>query len=188
MLLEEIRNFDWINEPKNVEFIEKGLLITTKPHTDFWQNSLFGISKEDGHFFACNKNDNFTVDAKWSFEKTVDSAQCGVMIRYDSKNWIKAGLLPMGAGIVQLGVVVANNGYCDWSTVSLSDDIKTINFRVKRRESNFVVYYALDDEKYAQIRVVNHSEIKQPVEVGAYACSPKDESFDCVLEEIKLSE
>ena len=187
MLLEEIRNFDWINEPKNVEFIEQGLLITTKSHTDFWQNTPFNISKDDGHFFACQKDTNFSIKAKWSFEKTIDSAQCGIMVKADSKNWIKAGLLPTATGAVQLGVVVANNGCCDWSLVYLDNSVNTIYFKMKRRDSNFVVYYAEADEKYVQIRVLNHPNIAQVVNVGAYTCSPKDETFDSILEEIEIA-
>ena len=187
MLLEEIRNFDWINEPENVEFIEQGLLITTKKQTDFWQNKAFGFSKNDGHFFACSKEGNFSITAKWFFEKIIDSAQCGIMIRSDEQNWIKAGLLPTDPNSVQIGVVVANNGYCDWSTITLNNKADTLYFKIKRHESNFVVCYAQNNEKYIQIRVANLPEIKQIVEVGAYACSPKNESFDCVLEEIDIS-
>ena len=83
MLLERIKDFNWVNEPKNVEFIEKGLLITAKEQTDFWQNSAFNISKDDGHFFACVKEGDFILSAKWCFEKTIESAQCGIMVKSD---------------------------------------------------------------------------------------------------------
>jgi regulation of enolase protein 1 (concanavalin A-like superfamily) len=186
MILEEIRNFDWINEPKNVEFIEQGLLITTKPYTDFWQNASFGISKDDGHFFACNKGGNFSITGKWSFDKAVESAQCGIMIKSDKKNWIKVGMLTTDPNAIKIGVVVANNGYCDWSSVNLNNDVNTVYFKIMRRESNFVIYYACQDEKFEQIRVINHPNMTDIVEAGAYACSPKDEGFDCILEEIAI--
>ena len=186
MLLENIRNFNWVNEPKNVEFIEKGLLITTKPQTDFWQNSSFNISKDDGHFFACIKEGDFVISAKWFFERTLESAQCGIMVKSDAKNWIKVGILPTADGKVQIGVVVANDGVCDWSINDLSDDVNSVQFKIKRKGSNFIVYYSADDKLFRQIRLVNHLRIRQVIDAGAYACSPKGDSFDCILEEIEI--
>ena len=186
MLLEKIKDFNWVNEPKNVEFIEKGLLITAKEQTDFWQNSAFNISKDDGHFFACVKEGDFILSAKWCFEKTIESAQCGIMVKSDTKNWIKTGILPTADNKVQIGVVVANNGVCDWSVNDLSDNINNVYFKIRRKGSNFIVYYSTDGESFKQIRLVNHLHIRQVIDVGAYACSPKDNSFDCILEEIEL--
>lgn len=186
MLLEKIKDFNWVNEPKNVEFIEKGLLITTKEHTDFWQNSAFNISKDDGHFFACVKEGDFSLTTKWSFEKFKASAQCGLMIKSDAKNWIKAGVLPTANNKAQIGVVVANNGVCDWSVNDIEENTNSIYFNIKRKGTNFIVYYSIDSKNYNQIRLVNHPHIRQVIDVGAYACSPKNESFDCVLEEIEL--
>ena len=187
MLLEKIKNFNWINEPQNVEFIEKGLLITTKPQTDFWQNSAFNISKNDGHFFACIKEGDFSLSAKWFFEKNIASAQCGILVSSDAKNWIKAGLLSMNDELPQIGVVVANNGACDWSVIDLEKNTKTIYFKIKRKGANFIVFYSLDGNEYKQIRLINHLHIRQVIDVGAYACSPKETSFDCILEEIDIS-
>lgn len=187
MLLEKIKDFNWLCEPKNVEFIEKGLFITTKPNTDFWQNSNFNISKDDGHFFACIKEGDFTLTTKWFFEQFKNAAQCGLMIKSDSKNWIKAGIIPTADNKPQIGVVVAYNGVCDWSLNDLAKDIHSCYFRIKRIGSNFVVYYSIDGSEYKQIRLINHLHIRQVIDVGAYACSPKDESFDCVLEEIDIS-
>ena len=54
-------------------------------------------------------------------------------------------------------------------------------------ERSFIVYYSIDGKNYNQIRLINHPHIRQVIDVGAYACSPKNESFDCVLEEIDIS-
>lgn len=186
MLLEKIRNFNWINEPKNVEFIEKGLLITTKPQTDFWQNSSFNIAKDDGHFFACVREGDFCLTTKWSFDQFKEASQCGLMIKSDAKNWIKTGILPISDDNAQIGVVVANNGACDWSIIDLKENTQTIYFKIKRKGANFIVFYSLDDKEYKQIRLINHLHIRQVIDTGAYACSPKNESFDCILEEIEI--
>lgn len=187
MLLEKIKDFNWINEPQSVEFIEKGLLITSNKQTDFWQNSTFNISKNDGHFFACTKEGDFTLTTKWSFEKIIESAQCGIMVKSDTKNWIKAGILPTTDDNIQIGTVAANNGVCDWSINDLNKKVNTIYFKIKRKGTNFIVFYSSDGKNYIQIRLINHLGIRQIIDAGAYVCSPKDEYFDCVLEEIDIS-
>ena len=186
MLLENIKNFDWVNEPQNVEFIEKGMLITTKPLTDFWQNSTAGFSKDNGHFFSRTQAGDFEIFAKWSFDTILESAQCGIMVKFDSKNWIKTGILSTNPYKPQIGVVTANNGACDWSIVEAKENCKGACFRIRRKGPNFIVYYSENNEDYKQIRMITQPSIGSVVEIGAYACSPKDECFDCILEEIDI--
>ena len=186
MLLEKIKNFNWINEPQNVEFIEKGLLITTKPQTDFWQNTSFNISKNDGHFFACLKEGDFSLSAKWFFEKNIASAQCGLLVSSDPKNWIKVGVLSMTDELPQIGVVTSNNGACDWSSIDLEKNTQTVYFKIKRKGDNFIVFYSPDGNEYKQIRLISHPLMRQIIDAGAYSCSPKKTSFECILEEIDI--
>lgn len=186
MILENIRDFDWINEPDNVSFTESGLQITAKPFTDFWQNKDYNFSKDDGHFFASYQVNNFVLDGKWFFERIKDSAQCGLMVRIDEQNWLKIGLLSPNIYNPQIGVVAANNGACDWSICDIPSDITTLWFKLKRCRQDFVAYYSLDGEKYQTVRMSHLPAAIGAVKAGAYACSPKDEVFECVLEEINL--
>lgn len=186
MLLENIKNFDWYNEPQNVRFIEEGLLIETRPQTDFWQSADYNFFKDNGHLFAENRDGDFILTVKWHFPLLKDSAQCGLMARSDAKNWIKAGILSPNPYRPQIGVVVASQGASDWSVVNLPDDVKDIWFKLRRRGSDFVVYYSLDGEKFEQIRMLHLSNVLSVIDAGAYVCSPKDESFECILEEIDI--
>ena len=36
MLLDDLKKFDWINEPENVRFNDFGMLVRAKYRTDFW--------------------------------------------------------------------------------------------------------------------------------------------------------
>jgi hypothetical protein len=185
MILEELRNFDWYNEPLNVRFIEEGMLIETKPKTDFWQNVSQGFSKDDGHFFATPKDGNFVLTARWRFEKIQSSAQCGIMIRDNSANWIKLGLLSYGSR-PQLGAVVAREGICDWSVHDLPNNTVSFYLKIKRQASNFLLFYSLDGQNFAQIRLLALPKAPRVLNIGAYACSPKPESFECILEDISV--
>lgn len=188
MILENIKDFDWYNEPENVRFIEEGLLIEAAPQTDFWQNSDSGFYKDNGHLFAENRLGNFDLCAKWHFMKIKDSAQCGIMVRSDAANWIKAGLLSPNPYHPQIGVVVANQGASDWSVTDIPEGTKDLWFQIKRRGRDFVVFYSLDGEKFNQIRMAHLPKTANETKAGAYACSPKNESFECVLEQIDIQE
>lgn len=186
MLLENIKGFEWLNEPQNVGFIEEGLLITAQSQTDFWQNTDYNFFKDDGHLFAQKKGENFVLTCKWYFPMIKDSAQCGAMVRVDDQNWVKAGILSPNPYKPQIGVVVANQGSSDWSVVELSEEVKSIWFRIRRHKNDFVVFYSLDGVRFNQIRMLHLPKCKGVVAAGAYACSPKKEIFECVLEEIEI--
>lgn len=188
MILETIKNFTWYNDPRNVCFIEEGLLIETKPQTDFWQSAAYHFYKDDGHLFAENRASNFVLSGKWRFAQIKDSAQCGLMVRSDQQNWIKVGLLSPNPLYPQLGVVAANQGASDWSVVDLPPAVNELWFKIRRRGCDFVIYYSLDGANYVQIRMLHLPKTANVMAAGAYACSPKNESFECVLEEIELQD
>ena len=186
MLIEQIRNFDWYNEPLDFNLIEEGLLITAAPQTDFWQNVDNGFSKDNGHLFFQRKSGDFALVVKWHFSLIKDSAQCGIMVRSDVQNWIKAGLLSQNPYKPQIGVVVAALGSSDWSIVDLPNTCKDLWFKLRRRGKDFVIWYSLDGQDFKQIRMIHLSKALPAIDVGAYTCSPKEERFECLLEQIEI--
>ncbi len=188
MLLENIKDFDWYNEPQNFRFMDKGLLIEAAPHTDFWQNADSRFYKDDGQFFAKEHYGDFEIRAKWRFEHIQDSAQCGVMVRSDAANWLKVGLLSPNPYRPQIGVVAASQGSSDWSVVDIPESTEELWFQISRRGRDFIVFYSLDGINYLQIRMTHLSKVGDIMSAGAYVCSPKDESFECILEEIYLKD
>ena len=186
MRLEKIKNFEWYNEPQNVGFTEEGLAIETLPNTDFWQNADHNFYKDNGHFFYQAKEGDFVLAARLSFPHIKESAQGGIMARFDAKNWIKAGLLSPNQYNLQLGIVVANQGSSDWSIVDLPNDTERLWLKIRRRGNDFIVWYGLSEEDLKQVRMCHLSKIEKPMKIGAYACSPKEESFECILEDIDI--
>ncbi len=187
MILEKIKNFDWFNEPLNVGFNDNGVIITTRPYTDFWQNTDCNISKNDGHLFATEENsDNFVITVKWSFPQIKASAQCGIMIFSDEKNWIKMGVLTSNPFNPQIGCVVANDGSSDWSSSKINQDIHCLWFKIVRRKNDFSLSFSCDGEKFNQVRLLHHPKIAKTTKTGAYACSPQEDVFCCVLEDIDI--
>ena len=186
MLLENIKDFNWYNDPQNVRFVEEGMLVEAKAHTDFWQNIDYNFSKDDGHFFAKDVDGDFVMSAICSFPIIKASAQCGIMIRSDNLNWIKAGLYSPDSNLPQLGVVSANQGSSDWSVIELPTDCRKIWLRLRRRGKDFVIWYSQDGERFKQIRMLHLPKSDNIISAGAYTCSPGNESFEFVLQEISI--
>ena len=69
MLLDDLKKFDWLNEPENVRFDETGMRVVAKCRTDFWNCVRYDFIKDDGHFFFCYAVDDFCCDLNWEFER-----------------------------------------------------------------------------------------------------------------------
>lgn len=186
MLLENIRDFEWYNDPQNVRFVEEGMLIETKPHTDFWQNVDCSFVKDDGHFFFKQVGGDFVLSVSCSFPVVKEKAQCGLMIRSDQHNWIKAGLYSTNADVPQIGVVNSNQGASDWSIVDIPSECRKLWLKLRRRSKDFVVWYSLDGNDFKQIRLSHLPKTGDIIDIGAYACSPGNTEFESIFREIEI--
>lgn len=50
MLLDALRDFEWLNEPLDVNFEEAGMRVLTHNKTDFWQSCTTVSAKTMGIF------------------------------------------------------------------------------------------------------------------------------------------
>ena len=46
MLLETLKEFDWMNEPQRVRFDEEGMHVAAKYRTDFWCCARYDFKKD----------------------------------------------------------------------------------------------------------------------------------------------
>ncbi len=184
MLLDSLRYFSWYNEPDNVRFVENGMQIETKPQSDFWQNTFHNIKKDNGHFFYCEKDKDFSMVAHWSFDNMIASDQCGLMLRINEHNWMKISILSPDMRNIQVGTVVTSDGNSDWSSHFLDSLPKEIWFKAIRQGNDYGVFYSLDGISFHQVRMFMLISADNNIKVGAYACSPQNRSFTCVLNDL----
>ena len=142
--------------------------------------------KNDGHLFATNTPDDFSIVAKWSFSQIKASAQCGVMVYANDKNWIRIGLLSANPFNPQIGCVVANNGSSDWSSFDLQNNVDELWFKIIRKSNDFALFFSYDGQRFNQIRLLHHSNFAKDAYAGAFASSPREDSFCCVMEDIDI--
>lgn len=181
MLLDQLRDFEWLNEPKEVNFHDGGMSILALNHTDFWQNKARNVHKDDGHFFFARKTGNFILTLHWKFLPIQNFQQCGLMLRFDEQNWMKASLMFDNPDNPKLGSCVCNGGFTDWALMPVSKNLSELWLRVKRQNGDYLLFASFDGVSFGQIRLFNFLNEDVEIKAGAYLCAPNSDDFEPVL-------
>ena len=111
MLLGALQDFEWYNEPANFIFRDKALIVQASPQTDFFQSRHRHYGKDNGHFFFTRVKGDFTLSTQWQYETSAPYDQCGIMLRIDANNWLKASIMYDNPERPMLGSSVTQQGY-----------------------------------------------------------------------------
>lgn len=185
-----IEDFQWTREPESCVIEHNRIEVVTKPHTDLWQRTYYQFQNDNAPVFQMKTREKF-----FSFIVKTDFAeshhrfdQCGVVMYLDSKNWLKGSIEYENQQFQHLGSVVTNHGYSDWATTAIPADVKSMWYRLSRREDDFCIECSADGSVWSQMRVCHMCEAKDEVCFGIYACSPEDSSFKAVFTNMQLTE
>ncbi|MBQ7632591.1 MAG: DUF1349 domain-containing protein [Alphaproteobacteria bacterium] len=187
MLLETLKEFDWMNEPQRVRFDEDGMHVAAKYRTDFWCCERYGFQKDDGHFFFSYVLGDFCCDLDWSSENSNVFDQCGIMVRTDVNNWFKAALMYENENTPLLATSLTNGGFSDLATVPLPAGVKHVWYRLKKKKGCYIASYSLDGQNYVQLRKFYLLNDNDEMKIGAYLCSPQHDDFEAVLHGLTLT-
>lgn len=180
----------WTREPRDYSIEPDKIEITTEPHTDLWQRTYYHFRNDnapllqaetDEQFFSFVVKTNFS-DSNHRFD------QCGIVVYLDSENWLKASVEYENEKIQHLGSVVTNGGYSDWATTEIPADVKTMWYRLSRREDDFRIECSADGEHFQQMRICHLAETTGKISFGIYACSPEGSSFKAIFTDMKVTE
>src|SRR6476469_5893339 len=88
------------------------LNVVTGKETDFWRETQYGFSKDDGHALLSGVEREFTVSVvlRGHFEELYD--QAGLMLRTSETEWLKFGVEYVRA---PQWSAVMTHGKSDWS-------------------------------------------------------------------------
>ena len=185
-----IEKFKWTRRPKQYLMNENRVSITTDPYTDLWQRTYYHFRNDNAPMLQIETDDQY-----FSFVVKTDYSgshhrfdQCGIVMYLDCENWLKASVEYENESFQHLGSVVTNHGYSDWATTEIPANIKTMWYRLSRREDDFCIECSYNGEKFSQMRVCHIWEGKGKIAFGIYACSPENSSFTAEFSEIKISE
>ena len=180
----EPSGFRWFAKPLDFSF-GNGLEIHTTRNTDFWQRTFYGFRRDSGHAYLLRVDEDFTMTTRVSFEPNSQYDQCGVFIRTDAANWIKASIEYEGEEPAHLGSVVTTLGYSDWAWQPIDRSIQSISYRVNKRESDVLLEWSNNDSWNA-MRIAHLHAQGDEVEAGIYACSPVGDGFTCRFEYLEI--
>ena len=172
------QGFYWFNEPKKYE-LDNGLILVTKPETDFWQRSHYGFRRDDGHCLLTKIEGDFCITTRVIFEPQSQYDQCGLMVRLDEENWIKTSTEYENESVSRLGTVATNLGYSDWATQDISSSTKEMWYRISKKGQDYLLESSFDGVNWRQMRVTHLHLDEGQVQAGVYACSPIGSDFWC---------
>ncbi|WP_419885470.1 DUF1349 domain-containing protein [Paenibacillus sp. B-A-8] len=182
-------NLFWQHPTSTFSIKDDRVEIVTEPNTDFWQRTYYGFRNDNAPALLMKTDEKyFSFIVKTDFDSAHRFDQCGVIIYQDSDNWFKASIEYENEEYQRLGSVVTNHGYSDWATTDIDATIKTMYYRLSRRESDFCVENSLDGITFKQMRIFHLFEGSEQINFGLYACSPEDSSFTATFTELEITE
>ncbi len=186
----DLTKFVWTREPEKYEIKQDIIEIITKPHTDLWQRTYYHFRNDNAPVLQMETEEKyFSFVVKTEFQDSHHRFdQCGVVMYLDSENWLKGSIEYENQEYQHLGSVVTNNGYSDWATTKIEASVKTMWYRLSRREDDYCIECSLDGITFSQMRICHMHRGGGKIRFGVYACSPEDSSFKAVFSNIQMGE
>ena len=180
----------WTREPDDFTIQPDRIEFTTAPHTDLWQRTYYHFRNDNAPVLQMETDEKyFSFIVKAAFTDSHHRYdQCGIVMYLDSENWLKASIECESNSVQYLGSVVTNHGFSDWATTPISADIKTMWYRLSRREDDYRIEYSEDGTDFHQMRICHMWEGADRIRFGVYACSPEESSFRAVFTYFQLTE
>ena len=170
-LLRTLDTHPWHSEPPHWQMTDAGLSVTTGDKTDFWQDTLYGFRRDDGHFLGLPVEGDFTAILAFEAEYDVLYDQAGLMIRSDAENWLKTGI-EFSDGVQSFSTVVTREGRSDWSVSGQATGGGVQRVRLTRQGSAVITHHSGPDGHWHLMRLADFPGDKT-VTVGSMTCSPE---------------
>jgi regulation of enolase protein 1 (concanavalin A-like superfamily) len=176
----------WHHEPGSWKIDNNQLHISPEAGSDFWQRTHYGFQVDNGHFLYMECQGDFTIEAQMHCKFKHQYDQAGLMIRVSDQCWVKTSVEYEPDAANKLGAVVTNQGFSDWSTQDVADDLTSYKLRISREGSDYAIaHYSEKQAEWIQMRVF-HLFDQPGVKAGIYCCSPKAAGFTASFENLKI--
>ena len=185
----DIKKLEWTRKPKQYNINQDKIIIVTEPKTDLWQRTYYGFQNDNAPVLQIKSNEkyfSFIVKTEFNSKRRFD--QCGIVMYLNSENWLKASIEYENNEYQRLGSVVTNKGYSDWATTDIKASIKSMWYRLSRRESDYCIECSTDGINFKQMRICHMLEGANEIQFGIYACSPENSSFEATFSNMEITE
>ncbi len=183
-------HFRWLRAPAAYSVRDGVVTVVTKPHTDLWQRTYYHFQNDIAPVFQMETEARyFSFLVKTDFSGSSHRFdQCGIVMYLDSENWLKASVEYENQEFQHLGSVVTNGGYSDWATTEIPSSVKSMWYRLSRREDDYCVECSEDGVRFHQMRICHVHAGGGKIRFGIYACSPEDSPFTAVFSGMPVTE
>ncbi|CAH0697703.1 unnamed protein product [Spodoptera exigua] len=182
-----LNDFKWRNEPKNWKITNESLEVTTDDKSDYWQGPLGNRDHTTGHLYGIEIKDDFsfTICVEADFTHLYD--QAGLMIYFDDKHWLKAGIEYMQNGQPMIGSVLTNER-SDWGTGVFTGNPRKFYLRLSRKGDVVCVKYSADKELWTLLRLCPLPGCTRgPCVVGPMCCTPTRQGLQVTFSDIRIT-
>ena len=171
-----LKDFKWTRQPESYKIYNDKIEIITKPHTDLWQRTYYHFQNDNAPVLQIETDEKyFSFVVKTEFNDSHHRFdQCGIVMYLDSENWLKGSIEYENNQFQHLGSVVTNHGYSDWATTAIDASIKSMWYRLSRREDDYCIECSTDGIVFTQMRICHMFKGDGKITFGIYACSPED--------------
>lgn len=185
----DLTRFAWTREPASCTLTDDSVTVLTKPFTDLWQRTYYHFRNDNAPVFQLESDEKFfSFTVRTQFESKHRFDQCGIVVYLDSENWLKASVEYENDVFQHLGSVVTNGGYSDWATTEIDASIKSVWYRLSRRNDDFRLECSYDGVTFRQMRICHLHAANGTIRFGIYACSPENSSFRATFTDFSLGE
>ncbi len=185
----EKKNLFWIREADRSDVTDDRITIYTQPKTDLWQRTYYGFQNDSAPVLQMKTSEKyFSFVVKTEFDSKARFDQCGIVVYLDSENWMKASIEYENEQYQRLGSVVTNRGYSDWATTDIDASVKSMWYRLSRRESDYCIECSTDGTTFQQMRICHLWKGDGEISFGIYACSPEEGSFQAEFTNMQITE
>ena len=186
----DLNAFRWTREPESYTVRDGRVEIVTRPRTDLWQRTYYHFRNDNAPVFQMETDEKyFSFTVKTDFSGSAHRFdQCGVVLYLDSENWLKGSVEYENERFQHLGSVVTNHGYSDWATTEIDAGVKSMWYRLSRREDDYCIECSDDGVTFRQMRICHLLEGGGKISFGIYACSPEESSFKAVFTDMEVTE
>ncbi|MCH5185865.1 MAG: DUF1349 domain-containing protein [Oscillospiraceae bacterium] len=186
----DLKKFNRTRESGNYKIYDDKIEIVTKPYTDLWQRTYYHFQNDNATVLQTETDEKyFSFVVKTDFKESRRRFdQCGIVMYLDSENWLKCSVEYENNEFQHLGSVVTNNGYSDWATTEIDNSVKSMWYRLSRREYDYRMECSYDGITFSQMRICHMFKGGGKITFGIYACSPEDSSFKATFTDIQIME
>jgi regulation of enolase protein 1 (concanavalin A-like superfamily) len=180
----------WLNPPTSwrIDHLRSCLVIEPDAPTDFWQRTHYEFQAANGHLLKAEFSYNAVIRSQIRSYPVHQYDQAGLMVWFSEDCWLKTSVEFEDGGANQLGAVVTNGGFSDWSMQDFGAEHASgplsYGLQIRRAGGDFYVEYRLHAAHSWKLIRMAHlaASPDQPCLAGLYACCPKKSGFRAEFE------